>query len=149
MNYLYFAYGMNTNLEQMAQRCPKAISLGVAELPDYELVFRGCADINPVPSSSMEGILWNITDDCLAALDILEGYPSFYTRYEVEVFHNNEYKTALVYKMNADDIFPPNAGYLRMLFEGYSVHGADVQQIYRAVDQAEAAYLINERVMIE
>lgn len=142
---LYFAYGMNTNAAQMAHRCPAAVSLGVAELPDYELVFRGCADIEPTLGSCMEGVLWDITDNCLAALDVLEGYPSFYTRYEVTVFHNNEWKTALVYKMNAGDIFPPNAGYLRMLFEGYSEHGADVTQIYAAVDEAEAAYTLLER----
>lgn len=141
---LYAAYGMNTNLEQMAYRCPAAISLGAAELPDYELVFRGCADIHPTPGSQMDVVLWNITEECLAALDLLEGYPSMYTRYEVEVFHDGAYKTALVYKMNSDGIFPPSAGYLRMLFEGYSVHGADVQQIYRAVDEAEAHYALVE-----
>ena len=142
---LYFAYGMNTNIDQMAHRCPNAISLGVAELPDYELVFRGCADIEPTLDSGMDGVLWDITDNCLAALDVLEGYPTFYTRYSVDVFHNGEWKSALVYKMNAGDIFPPSAGYLRMLFEGYSEHGADVTQIYAAVDEAEAAYTLLER----
>ena len=142
---LYFSYGMNTNVAQMAHRCPNAVSLGVAELDGYELVFRGCADIRPTPGTTMEGVLWDITDDCLAALDILEGYPTYYTRYEVPVFHNNEWKTALVYKMNSGDIFPPNAGYLRMLFEGYTEHGADVRQIYDAVDEAERSYTLLER----
>lgn len=142
---LMLAYGMNTNVAQMAYRCPRAVSLGVAELPGYELVFRGCADIRPNLSSGMVGVLWDITDDCLAALDVLEGYPDYYTRYEVPVFHNDKWKTALVYKMNAGDIFPPNAGYLRMLFEGYSEHGADVQQIYDAVDESERAYALLER----
>lgn len=141
---LMASYGMNTNIEQMAARCPAAISLGTAELPDYELVFCGCADIRPTPGSQMDVVLWNITEECLAALDVLEGYPDYYTRYEVEVFHDGAYKRALVYKMNSGSIFPPSAGYLRMLFEGYSVHGADVQQIYRAVDEAEAQYALIE-----
>ena len=141
----YLAYGMNTNVAQMAHRCPAAISLGVAELDGYELVFRGCADINPCPNNTMEGVLWDITDDCLAALDVLEGYPTYYTRYDVPVFHKGKWKTAMVYKMNSGDIFPPSAGYLRMLFEGYSEHGADVQQIYDAVDEAEAAHALLER----
>lgn len=134
---LYFAYGMNTNKEQMSWRCPKAISLGAAELPEYELAFRTHADINPVPGSSMEGVLWEITDECLAALDQLEGYPSYYTRYEVEVFHDNKWKKALVYKMNATGLALPSAGYLRMLVEGYSEHGCDLNQLYDAVDAAE------------
>ena len=142
---LMFAYGMNTNSAQMAHRCPAAVSLGVAELDGYELVFRGCADIRAREGTTMEGVLWDITDDCLAALDILEGYPTYYTRYDVPVFHNGEWKSAMVYKMNSGDIFPPNAGYLRMLFEGYSEHDADVQQIYDAVDEAERSYALLER----
>ena len=142
---LYFSYGMNTNSVQMAHRCPNAVSLGVAELDGYELVFRGCADIRAREGTTMEGVLWNITDDCLAALDVLEGYPTYYTRYDVPVFHNGEWKTAMVYKMNSGDIFPPSAGYLRMLFEGYSEHGADVSQIYEAFDEAEANYALLER----
>lgn len=146
---LYFAYGMNTNVAQMAHRCPNAVSLGAAELDGYELVFRGCADIRAREGTTMEGVLWDITDDCLAALDILEGYPTYYTRYDVPVFHNGEWKTAMVYKMNSGDIFPPNAGYLRMLFEGYSEHGADVTQIYDAVDEAERSYTLLERYEME
>ena len=139
---LYAAYGMNTNLQQMAGRCPNAISLGRAELPDYELAFRGCADITPIPGSSMEVVLWDITEDCLDALDVLEGYPSFYDRYSVDVLHDGEWKSALIYKMNASDLFPPAAGYLRMLVEGYVDHGCDLHQLYNAVDDAEAADLL-------
>ena len=141
---LYFAYGMNTNQEQMAWRCPKAVSLGAAELPEYELAFRTHADINPVPGSSMEGVLWEITDECLAALDQLEGYPSYYTRYEVDVFHDNKWKKALVYKMNSSGFASPSAGYLRMLVEGYSDHGCDLQQLYDAIDQAEQQEVLTQ-----
>lgn len=139
---LYFAYGMNTNVAQMEHRCPSAISLGVAELDEYELVFNGCADIRPCVGTTMEGVLWDITEDCLAALDILEGYPTYYTRYSVPVFHNGTWKDALVYKMLGGNVYPPSAGYLRMLFEGYSEHGADVAQIYAAVDEAESMLMI-------
>lgn len=141
----YLAYGMNTNVAQMAHRCPNAVSLGPAELDGYELVFRGCADIRAREGTTMEGVLWDITDDCLAALDVLEGYPTYYTRYDVPVFHEGAWKTAMVYKMNYGDIFPPSAGYLRMLFEGYSEHGVDVRQIYDAVDEAEQSYALLER----
>ena len=134
---LYAAYGMNTNKEQMAWRCPKAVSLGAAELPGYELAFRTHADITVTPDSCMEVVLWEITDECLAALDQLEGYPHYYTRYEVDVFHDNAWKRALVYKMNYGDLEMPSAGYLRMLVEGYSDHGCDLRQLYDAVDAAE------------
>ena len=38
---LYFAYGSNISLDQMAHRCPEAALLGPVFLPNYELRFRG------------------------------------------------------------------------------------------------------------
>lgn len=144
--HLMFSYGMNTNREQMSWRCPKAQSLGMAELPGYELAFRTHADITVTPESGMEGVLWKITDDCLAALDQLEGYPTYYTRYEVDVFHDNKWKKALVYKMNHGELEMPSASYLRMLVEGYSEHGCDLGQLYDAIDAAERHWMSTNKL---
>ena len=38
---LYFAYGSNINLDQMAHRCPDATPVGPVMLENYELLFRG------------------------------------------------------------------------------------------------------------
>ena len=38
---IYYAYGSNLNLRQMARRCPTAKLLGTGVIPDYELLFRG------------------------------------------------------------------------------------------------------------
>ena len=38
---LYFAYGSNINLNQMAVRCPDAKVVEPAVLENYELLFRG------------------------------------------------------------------------------------------------------------
>ena len=38
---LYFAYGSNINLRQMAVRCPDAKVVAPAVLENYELLFRG------------------------------------------------------------------------------------------------------------
>lgn len=38
---LYFAYGSNINLDQMAQRCPDAQVVGPVTLENYELLFHG------------------------------------------------------------------------------------------------------------
>ena len=43
----YLAYGMNTNKEAMAHRCPKAKPMGGFYLPNYRLIFRGVADDGP------------------------------------------------------------------------------------------------------
>ena len=36
---LYFAYGSNMNLDQMAFRCPDAEVVGVVRVDDYRLTF--------------------------------------------------------------------------------------------------------------
>ena len=38
---LYFAYGSNINLKQMAYRCPDAHMVSPIILENYELLFRG------------------------------------------------------------------------------------------------------------
>lgn len=76
---LYFAYGSNINLEQMAQRCPDAQVVGPVTLENYELLFRGnlrgngVATIAPREGSTVHGLLWNITPKCERALDYYEG----------------------------------------------------------------------------
>ena len=45
---LYFAYGSNINLDQMAYRCPAAQVVGPVVLEGYELLFCGNASGNGV-----------------------------------------------------------------------------------------------------
>ena len=75
---LYFAYGMNTNQDEMAYRCPGAHSLGHARLIDHAFRFAVHADVVPCEGSYVDGVLWSITDQDLDHLDQLEGYPTYY-----------------------------------------------------------------------
>ena len=97
MHKFYFAYGMNTNVDEMSKRCPKAISLGKCVLENFELRFRTHADIDLVPGSCMEGVLWEITPECEDALDRLEGYPYYYNKINVVI---NDNIIAMAYIMN-------------------------------------------------
>ncbi|MCI8526407.1 MAG: gamma-glutamylcyclotransferase [Oscillospiraceae bacterium] len=88
---LYFAYGSNINLDQMAYRCPEAEAVGPVTLDDYVLLFRGSragngvATIAPQEGEQVQGLLWRITPECERALDRYEGYPSLYTKETVTV----------------------------------------------------------------
>ena len=130
---LYLAYGMNTNLDQMARRCPQAESLGRYDLHNFRLCFRGPADIEYSPGDSLQCVLWRITKDCERSLDLLEGYPTFYTKRYIPVSYNGVPQRAMIYQM-VDFIGydPPGDGYVRMLDEGYRSHGLDTEQIYSA-----------------
>lgn len=131
---LYLAYGMNTNIDQMAGRCPGSVSIGRVDIPDYRLVFRGVADIEEHPGSVLQTVLWDITPACEDALDILEGYPTFYTKNYINVEINGKNYEAMIYQMVGDrlDYSHPSSYYQQMLEEGYQDHGLDPDQIYNA-----------------
>lgn len=132
---LYFAYGMNTNKWEMSFRCPKAKSLGPAVLPDHEFRFSIHADVLDMPGMQVEGVLWDITDDCLIALDLLEGYPTYYDRKIVKIMHQGQLVDAMTYYMTGElPDCEPGSGYVTMLIEGYTEHGVDIKQIYDAIE---------------
>lgn len=131
----YFAYGMNTNLDQMSGRCPGAVSLGPAWIDDYEFVFRTHADIEKSTGSICYGVLWDITPAHLKSLDALEGYPYYYTRFRVRVNLGDHSVYALTYQMNDQSyIQEPGVGYLEMVRGGYEQNGVPTAQIDRAIN---------------
>ena len=131
----YFAYGMNTNLTQMTTRCPGAVCLGPAWIDNYALVFRHFADIEPEVDSYCDGVLWEITEDNLVALDALEGYPYHYTRFSVVVNTDRGSDTALVYQMT-DQSFeqPPSNHYFNTVYEGYEQNSVDTHQLIEILE---------------
>lgn len=99
--FLYFAYGSNMNLEQMAIRTPEAVHLGVAVLVDHIVVERMYADVDQRKGSYVYGVLYRIGPRELAALDRYEGYPSAYKRVWRDVRFHGATVRAMVYVMTA------------------------------------------------
>jgi len=133
--YLYFAYGMNTNAQGMANRGPAAVSHGRAILLDQVFRFAGPADVVKCSGSYVDGVLWSITDRCLASLDLLEGYPYYYNRSYRNVWFGGRVVRALTYHMlpgHLDDI--PSESYFDMVTEGYREHAVPLTQLYNAVE---------------
>ena len=129
---LYFAYGMNTNRDEMAFRCPTAVPMGKAILPGYRFEFKSFATIVPDADSSVEGVLWTITESDELALDILEGYPEFYDKKHVKVSQGIDY-IAMTYIMNPREKgFSPSDGYYGMVSQGYQQFGLSQQQLLEA-----------------
>jgi hypothetical protein len=141
MKRYYFAYGMNTNVNEMTQRCPKAINLGKCTLKDYELKFRHHADIDYKHGSEMEGVLWDITPDCERALDNLEGYPYYYDKIQVIVdptilVNKNSHIVAMAYVMTSKgEEQPPSVHYEQCLIDGYTRNGLDVDKLTFKIDE--------------
>ena len=136
---LYLAYGANTNRAAMAYRCPGAEFVGLADLPGYELVFRGVADLRPAPDQAVQVALWDITEADLAALDRFEGYPRLYTRRQVpftplSLRQPISGTRAWVYTMTPGPaLAPPVPYYLDALQEGYRDCDLPGQQLTAAL----------------
>ena len=142
---LYFAYGMNTNKEEMAYRCPNARAMGRAILSGYRLEFKSFATIVPNPKESVEGVLWTITDSDESALDILEGYPEFYDKKTVLVEHDNQSYIAMTYIMGPrEQGYAPSDGYYSMVSEGYQSFGLSQQQLLDAKNRSIQRIVIYE-----
>jgi len=139
--HLYFGYGMNTNKQQMASRCPDSKVIGAAILPGYKFVFRGHADVELDWESQVEGVLWDISDKCLQALDRLESFPSYYLRQRAWVETDNGYGVAWVYMMNDQDyVSNPSTHYYNMCMEGYTQHGISKEQLTNALIGDKTGY---------
>jgi gamma-glutamylcyclotransferase len=142
---LYFAYGMNTNKEEMSYRCPGARALGKAILPGYRFEFKSFATIVPNPKEQVEGVLWTITEPDESALDILEGYPEFYDKKTVSIEHNNQSYIAMTYIMGPrEQGYAPSDGYYRMVSEGYQSFGLSQQQLLDAKNRSIQDIIVYE-----
>lgn len=134
---LYFSYGMNTNLDQMAGRCPTAVSLGKATLLDYRFEFKRHATVEFESYSVVSGVLWEITKKDERSLDVLEGFPIYYYKKDVKVLHNGKYVTAMTYLMDpSSELGLPTDRYYDMLIEGYEQHDISTEQLDLAVKRA-------------
>jgi len=79
---LYFAYGSNLSLAQMAQRCPSSPYLGVAVLRDWRWIInaRGYANVVPSPGDLVYGLTYALSEEDEARLDVNEGVPYAYLK---------------------------------------------------------------------
>ena len=142
---LYFAYGMNTNKEEMAYRCPSAVPMGKAILPGYRLELKSFATRVPSPKESVEGVLWTITEADESALDVLEGYPEFYDKKTVSIEHNNQSYIAMTYIMGPrEQGYAPSDGYYSMVSEGYQTFGLSQKQLLDAKNRSIKEIIIYE-----
>lgn len=122
----YIAYGSNLSVEQMADRCPDAKVVGTAILYGCQLLFKGCATIEPNPEKNTPVLVWEISERDEQRLDRYEGFPSFYYKKDlkVETFPMDGGEpvmlTAMVYIMDEKHICGmPSPYYYKVLKDGY------------------------------
>ncbi len=103
---LYFAYGANMDVEDMARRCPRSRPLGVARLMRHRLAImrEGWLTATRDARGRVHGVLWNLALDDVSALDRFEQLgDGLYVKTTQPVIAGSGPKRALVY-------FGANAG---------------------------------------
>lgn len=140
---LYFAYGSNINLNQMAVRCPDAKVVEPAVLENYELLFRGnnrdygVATIRPKEGCQVHGLLWKITPECERSLDHYEGYPHLYEKQKIPLTtKSGQQISAMVYVMTRErERMPgmPTRSYYIGILEGFQQNGLPEQALKDAL----------------
>jgi gamma-glutamylcyclotransferase (GGCT)/AIG2-like uncharacterized protein YtfP len=127
---------MNTNLDQMARRCPGAVCLGMAWVDNYQFEFRTHADIEKLPGARVYGVLWDIDKNHRKSLDALEGFPYYYHRLQVMVSTEKYRVSAMTYQMVDQGLLvAPGPGYLDMVTEGYQDNGVPPFQLDEAINR--------------
>ena len=126
---LYFAYGANLNIENMAQRCPGAVAIQPWHLDDYRLMFSGVATVVPAVGVRVPGALWAITEACEQSLDVFEGYPWLYRKQEIIM----DGMPMMFYVMNSVAPSEPGKSYLDTIARGYEDFGLDLDDLWAAV----------------
>ena len=151
----YIAYGSNLSVGQMARRCPDAEIVGTAALDGWQLLFKGCATIEPSADRNTPVLIWRISPRDEKRLDAYEGWPDFYFKRDLEVEAtpisggDPRTLTAMVYIM--DERYSrsvPSPYYYGVLDEGYRRFGFDRSLLRQALEDsvgAEEARLFLER----
>lgn len=102
----YFAYGSNLDYTRMFNRCPSSDVIGRCELEGFQLAFmennshRIVANLIEQGDGIVYGVLYEVSEEDLEALDMYEGHPYVYQRRMVKIAcRGNEYN-AVTYIMN-------------------------------------------------
>lgn len=124
MRHAYFAYGSNLCVTQMGRRCPGAVDPVRARLDGHDWLIneRGVATVEPFAGSQVHGVLWQVTDRDLAALDRAEGVPVRYRRDRLTVHTVDGPTSAWVYIDHRVEPGPPRPGYLERILAGAAHH---------------------------
>ena len=117
----------------MAHRCPGAVSLGHARLIDHVFRFATHADVVKCRGAFVDGVLWEINNRHLKALDGLEGFPYYYNRRQLRVAFEDRTVMAETYYMQPGHLDEsPSRGYFTTVLEGYQQHQIPLDQLYNS-----------------
>lgn len=159
MHVLYFAYGSCMSPEDLARDVAEFELIGPALVRGYRLGFTrysrtrrgGVADLVPDMAGVVEGVLYRLPVEQLAALDEREGAPDNYRRdfIAVRTPDGRMYDRVLTYVVadKAAEEIPPHPDYVATILSGATAYlsPAYVEQISAHVEQLMAKKAAKEQ----
>ncbi len=130
----HFGYGSNLNTEFLRGYCPGAEFVMRAYLPNYEVQFRfwserrqgGISTIIEKPGGLVHGVIYEVPEDLLLDLDVLESVPQGLYRRETYLVlgEDGEWHEADLYRVaEPKGPFTPSRGYVELMLAGARAHG--------------------------
>ncbi len=128
----YFAYGSNMNHEQMQKSCPGSMFLKPVRLDGYTFVYDGrstaemhtekgaVANIVPDSKKHVWGALYEVSEQDIANLDIVEDIPHAYQKANLVVrdSQGTSYTGVTAYLRPPQEIGQPTADYKATVLRG-------------------------------
>lgn len=148
MKKYYLAYGSNLNVAQMQFRCPDAVVVGTAVIPDYELLFKGSLTgayltIEPRQGAQVPVGVWEVSAADELRLDRYEGFPNFYYKKDIRLpvtdirTGKTKLHDAFVYIMHEDRrLGTPTSSYMRTCLDGYKDFEFDLDFLLEAYEKS-------------
>ncbi len=129
----HFGYGSNLNLEFLRGYCPGAQFVMRAYLPNYEVQFRfwserrkgGISTIIDKPGGLVHGVIYEVPDDELLELDVLESVPQGLYRRETFLVlgEDGKWHEADLYRVaEPKGPFTPSKSYVELMLAGAKAH---------------------------
>lgn len=140
----YYAYGSNLSSRYIRDYCPSASFVMQADLPNFQVEFRhysenrqgGISSIIEAPGQLVQGVIYEVPEEELIELDILESVPEGLYRRDTFLILGRDglwHKADLYRVTNPTGPYSPSKEYLEDMIEGAQEHGLTAEYIAKLV----------------
>jgi len=144
---LYFAYASFLSSEVLRRHCPSTRFVSRAYLPNFKVDFTylsrtyncGVASIEPSPGEMARGVIYDVPEEEMKRLDVVEAVPQGYYVRETYILADDEgeFVRAEAYRTTSPNgPYKPNRRYVGLMLQGAREHKLDPEY----VDNLQALY---------
>ena len=147
----YYGYGSNISLKYLREYCPTAKFVMKAVLPNFHVEFRrysenlkgGISTIMEVPGEMVHGVIYEVSDEEITDLDVLENVPEGIYKRETFLIYGEDgsWHGADLYRVvTPEGPFLPSKRYVGYMLEGMREHDIDpgyvkkFEELYESLD---------------